>query len=82
MEYTVKRFMKIIAIIVFLFVALIATGIAYLVTVDFNEFKPEIQAEAKKATGRNLVIDGDLKLNIFTLSPGLAVNGVRFQNAK
>ncbi|MDA0655586.1 MAG: AsmA family protein [Proteobacteria bacterium] len=76
-----KRFMKIIAIIVFLFVALIATGIAYLMTVDFNEFKPEIQAEAKKATGRNLVIDGDLKLNIFTLTPGLAVNGVRFQNA-
>jgi len=78
----VKRFGKIIAIIAFLFIALIVAGVAILMTVDFNEFKPQIQAEAKKATGRDLVIEGDLKLNIFTLSPGLAVNGVRFQNAK
>jgi uncharacterized protein involved in outer membrane biogenesis len=82
MEDTVKRFGKILAVIFFLLIALIVAVVVIAMNVDYNEYKPQIQAEAKKATGRDLVIEGDLKLNIFTLSPGLAVNGVRFQNAK
>jgi hypothetical protein len=35
----------------------------------------------KKATGRDMTIEGDLRLNLFTLNPGLAVDGVTFANA-
>src|SRR3546814_2746280 len=33
-------------------------------------------------TGRDLAINGDLKLDILTLSPSLVVNDVRFANAE
>ncbi len=71
-----------ILLIGFLAVVLIlVAGVVILLNLDFNEYKEQIAAEAKKATGRELKIAGDLKLNLFTLSPGLTVGGVRFANA-
>ena len=49
-------------------------------TLDLNDYKPEIIAKVKQATGRDLIIDGDIELEIL-LTPAIAVNGVRFANA-
>ena len=76
------KFVKILLGLIALLVLIVVGVAAYLSTMDFNQFKPMIQAEAKKATGRDLVIDGDLNLKIFTLSPALVVEGVKFQNAE
>ncbi len=75
------RFGKIVLIGLLAVVLILVVGVVILLNLDFNEYKEQIAAEAKKATGRELKIGGDLKLNLFTLSPGLAVNDVRFANA-
>ena len=64
-----------------IFVVALVVGIAiYLTSLDFNDYKPEIIAEVKTFTGRDLVIDGDLNLEL-SLSPSIAVGGVKFANA-
>lgn len=63
-----------------LLAALIVAAVVVLMVIDFNDYKPEIQAQAKQATGRDLTIDGDIKLAI-SLNPALAVSGVSFANA-
>ena len=65
-----------IAALVVLAVAAILVGPSF---VDWNRYKPEIAARAKAATGRDLVIDGDISLSILP-SPTLAVEQVRFAN--
>ncbi len=75
------RFGKIVLIGLLAIVLILVVGVVILLNLDFNEYKEQIATEAKKATGRELKIGGDLKLNLFTLSPGLAVNDVRFANA-
>lgn len=75
------RIAKILAIAGVGVVVLLGVAAAILSTLDFNEYKQQIADEAKKATGRELAIAGDLRLNVFTLNPGLAVDGVRFANA-
>lgn len=69
--------LKIVGVLV---VAIVVAGVAILMSTDFNSYKPEIIAEAKKATGRDLKIEGDIGLAI-SLTPSLAVSGVRFSNA-
>jgi len=49
-------------------------------TYDYNKFKPMITGIAKKYTGRELTLAGDIKTKI-SLSPTLQVNDVSFQNA-
>ena len=49
-------------------------------TYDYNKFKPMITDIAKKYTGRELTLAGDIKAKI-SLSPTLQVNNVSFQNA-
>ena len=61
-------------------VALVVGVVVYLTSLDFNDYKPEIIAQAKIHTGRDLVIDGDLELEI-SLTPAIAVSGVKFANA-
>ena len=47
-------------------VLLLVLGIAVVVwLVDPNTFKPRIQAEVKKATGRDFVLSGDIELGFF-----------------
>lgn len=76
-----KKWGKILGGVVVLLVAVVVAGVAILSTLDFNEYKGLIAEEAKKATGRDLVIAGDLNLEI-SLNPALAVNGVTFANAE
>jgi AsmA family protein len=66
--------------VVVLVVALVVGVAIYLMSLDFNDYKPEIIAKVKSLTGRDLVIDGDLNLEI-SLTPSIAVGGVKFANA-
>jgi uncharacterized protein involved in outer membrane biogenesis len=75
------RIVKILLVVVpLLLIAVVVGGIAVLKSTDFNQYKPRIAAEVKKATGRDLVIAGDLGVEI-SLNPAVAVEGVSFTNA-
>lgn len=75
------RILKILLVVVpLLLIAVVVGGIAVLKSTDFNQYKPRIAAEVKKATGRDLVIAGDLGVEI-SLNPAVAVEGVSFSNA-
>jgi len=63
-----------------LIIAVIVAGVAILNSMDFNQYKGEIAKQAKAATGRDLVISGDLSLDI-SLSPKVSVNNVTLTNA-
>jgi len=58
---------------------LIVVAVAAPFFIDLNNYKAEIAAQAKKATGRDLAIDGDISLSILP-TPGVTVSGVRFGN--
>jgi uncharacterized protein involved in outer membrane biogenesis len=58
-----------ILIALLLLIPLVLIGI--LMSLDFNQYKPEVKA----LTGRKLTIDGDLELSI-SLTPRIEVNGV------
>ena len=75
-----KRASKIIFAIVVLSVGLGAAGIAILKSMDFGEYRDVIAEEVEKATGRKIVIAGDLDLNI-SFSPSLRLEGVTLANA-
>ena len=45
-----------------------------------NDYKPEISAAAKEATGRDLTIDGDIELSLFPWI-GIKLGKVEFSNA-
>ncbi|MDA0261344.1 MAG: AsmA family protein [Proteobacteria bacterium] len=47
--------------------------------VDLNDFKPDIAREVEAATGRKLVISGDIDARVLP-SPGATVRGIRFAN--
>lgn len=47
--------------------------------IDPNAYKPEIVAQAKQATGRDLVVDGPISLSILPL-PTVRLDGVRLSN--
>lgn len=75
------RIVKILLIAVpLLLVAVAVGGIAVLKGTDFNEFKPEIAAQVKQATGRDLSIQGNLTVEV-SLNPAITVDGVTFANA-
>ncbi len=59
----------------------IVLGIALIVPffLNINDYKPQIQAEATKALGRDVLIDGDLSLS-FLPSPQFTIHKVRIVN--
>src|SRR5688572_32892076 len=60
------RFLKILLIAVAGLVGLlIVAAIALLLFVDPNDYREEIAAKVKQATGRHLVIEGNLSLKVF-----------------
>jgi uncharacterized protein involved in outer membrane biogenesis len=61
-------------------VGLVVTAVAIVSTMDFNQYRGTIADRVKQATGRDLAINGDLKLAL-GLSPAVAVNDVTFANA-
>ncbi|MCH8213646.1 MAG: AsmA family protein [Proteobacteria bacterium] len=75
-----KRAWKILAVIAVLLVAVVVAGVVVLKSIDFNEYRGLIAEQVKAATGRDLTIAGDLRLDI-SLTPAVAVEGVTFANA-
>ncbi|HDY85534.1 MAG TPA: AsmA family protein, partial [Methylophaga sp.] len=52
-------------IIIFIVILVIASLIALPFIIDPNDYKQEISSQVEKATGRNLTLDGDIKLSVF-----------------
>lgn len=75
-----KTGIKILSVVVVLVIGLVVAGVAVLKSIDFNDYKDLIAEKAKEATGRDLVIAGDLNLEI-SLSPKILVEDVSFSNA-
>jgi len=61
--------------VLFLFLGIVAllgiAAISFVLLFDPNDFREDIAAEVQRATGRELVIEGDLELTLF---PWLAIN--------
>lgn len=74
------RLSTILKALAVLIVAVIVGAIIVVMNIDFNQYKDLIAEKAKEATGRTLVIDGDIKLEL-SFSPSLSVDGVKFENA-
>ena len=47
--------------------------------IDVNAYKPEIVAQVKRATGRDVVIDGPIRLSLLP-TPSVELDGVKFFN--
>ncbi|MGJ3259240.1 MAG: AsmA family protein [Rhodospirillales bacterium] len=75
-----NKWIKIAGGVVVVLIGVIVAGAAILGSMDFNQYKGLIAEQAKKATGRELQIAGDLNLEI-SLNPAIAVDGVTFANA-
>ncbi len=74
------RWKWILGVIAFLTLALLITIYIVLSSYNFNKLKPLITQAAKDATGRELILGGDIDLKI-GFSPALSVEDVSFQNA-
>lgn len=62
-----------------LFVVLIGAVLVVPSFIDWNQYKTEITSQAFEATGRELIVDGDIHLSLLP-SPSLEVNKVRLAN--
>jgi uncharacterized protein involved in outer membrane biogenesis len=74
------RLKTILAGLLMLAVGLAATLVAIVKSTDFNAYKDLIAAQVKSATGRDLVLAGNVELGI-SLTPTLSINQVTFRNA-
>jgi uncharacterized protein involved in outer membrane biogenesis len=61
-------------------VALFVAAYAIITNYPVDDLKALIQDEVKKATGREVAIDGELKMEVLP-SPAIVMNGVRLKNA-
>lgn len=72
--------MKKTLITIFSLLLILLAAIAILPSViDWNQYKQDITAKAKQATGRDIVINGDIKLRILP-SPSITLNDVTVSN--
>src|SRR5690242_3161217 len=62
------------------FLAVIALAFTVLMATDFNDYRDLVQQRMKAATGRDLVIAGNIDVS-FSLSPRLTAKQVSFRNA-
>jgi AsmA family protein len=75
-----KRWKLGVSIIIAFFLVLFIVFYALVSRYDFNTLKSQISQKVQAATGRKLILRGDIKLKI-GLTPSLVVEGVSFQNA-
>ena len=74
------RWKKILVIFGVIILGLVAASLIILFSYDYNKFKPYIAQAAKEATGRELKLAGDLKLQL-GFTPALVIENISFQNA-
>lgn len=60
--------------------ALIALAVSWLFVADLGSFKPQIERWASEATGRDISIDGELRIDLAAQS-SLVAEGLRISNA-
>ena len=56
-----RRFIKILGGFLAVLVVVSVGAIVYILNIDLNDWKPEIQSAVKDATGRTLVIEGPIE---------------------
>lgn len=71
-----RTVLKLVAVLV---VAVVVAAGVMIATLDANQYKDLIIAKVREATGRDLVIDGNLEM-VIGLTPSVQVKGVRFGN--
>ena len=80
MIYHMTRGLKYAAYALAVLFVLAAGLVLYLKSLDFNDYKPQIQEAVQQATGRALIIDGRMNLSIFSMHPTLVLDGVHLAN--
>ncbi|MCH8092481.1 MAG: AsmA family protein [Proteobacteria bacterium] len=60
--------------------ALAIAAVVFVLTMDFDQYRPVIAEKVREATGRELEIRGSLDLKL-SLTPAITVDDVRFANA-
>jgi len=76
-----KLIKKIIGLILGLFIIVLVSLLALVFVVDFNEYKPLITDQVEQATGRQLDIQGDIKITVWPWL-GLQVERAELSNAE
>jgi len=76
----IKKIKRLASVLVVLVVAVLVAGYAVLATMDFENLRGVIEAEARKATGRDLVLAGPIDLAV-SFSPAIALEDVQLANA-
>ncbi len=76
-----KKLKRIVTGVVAVLVAIMVAGYVILSTMDFEDLRDTIQAEARAATGRDLIIAGPINLEI-SLTPAIQLEQVTFANAE
>ena len=74
------RIRRVLTGLVIVVVGATAAVFAIVNSIDFNNYKDVVAAEVKAATGRDLVLAGDVKVAV-SLTPRLEVQQVSFRNA-
>jgi uncharacterized protein involved in outer membrane biogenesis len=74
------RLKVILTSLVLFIVALVAIAFTVVMATDFNQYRDYVSQRMKAATGRDLVIAGDVNVG-FSLSPRLTARDVSFRNA-
>ncbi|HHJ20633.1 MAG TPA: AsmA family protein [Gammaproteobacteria bacterium] len=75
------KLLKALFFVILLIVGLVIAGISFVVTtLDPNDYKAEIAAQVKKATGRELTLAGDIEWSFFP-SLGLTLGKTSLANA-
>ncbi len=76
------RWLKRLGIGLLSFAALLLVGLVVLANFDWNRARPFIARKSKEMVGRELLIKGDLQVQLLTATPGLVAHGVTFENAE
>lgn len=74
-----KKLFKFILILILLFGLLLVGGAFMISTINPNDFKPQIISEVKKATGRDLTLNGDITWRFFP-TLGLSIEDLALKN--
>lgn len=75
------RIRTIVGILVVLVVAVVAAGVVIVKSIDLNQYRPMIAQKIEETTGRKTTLAGQIYLDIWNLTPSVAIEDVSFANA-
>ncbi len=75
------RIRTIVTILIVLVVAVIGAGVVIVKSIDLNQYRPMIAQKIEESTGRKTTLAGQIYLDIWNLSPSIAIEDVSFENA-